>query len=556
MPATDTPGPAGGATRRLAAALLLAILFAASGCGRAPGPPPGGRRLVVVGVDGATWSIISPLMEQGRMPRLAGLYRAGSAGLLRSLEPMLPAALWTTVATGKSRGAHAIETAAERIPGRYAARPVTADRRRAPALWTIASARGLTVGVSGWALTFPAETLEGFVVAEGYEPEVTGDHGYLYPEGALGSGGGGGEALALSAGSAAIAALDGELKESFDRDLSLLSRGLALYRVYQPRLAFFRFASVDLASHRFWQYRETRYLDLAASRGRAVDPARATALSAALPGAYVFFDEWLGLLLEHLPEKSTLLILSDHGFRGVRMTDDLHADLNRLLERLGYLAFTRRDKPDWGKTRAFTLDDVGGMRRPIYLNVKGRDHDGIVEAEAAPAMAARLAGALRELKSHLGEPVFRNVTVGESPGPGEPDLTVVENLGIDPRGEVVVGRERVPVAALYRRYGEDFGTHDPDGILLAAGEGIAAGRTGWSAELYDVVPTALRLMGLPCASDMPGHPVESILAAPAPADDRLVPTYNDLPPAPGPVKRSSTLADAELDRLRALGHLR
>ncbi|HZI92939.1 MAG TPA: alkaline phosphatase family protein, partial [Patescibacteria group bacterium] len=162
--------------RWIVASWLLLLL---TGCGGAPVPPPGGRRLVIVAVDGATWHLFSPLMEQGRMPHMAGLYRSGSAGLLKSLEPMLPDALWTTVATGKSRGAHAIESATEKVPGKYAARPITADRRRSPALWTIAGARGLTVGVSGWAVTFPVEHVNGYMIAEGFDPAVTGEHGYL-----------------------------------------------------------------------------------------------------------------------------------------------------------------------------------------------------------------------------------------------------------------------------------------------------------------------------------------------------------------------------------------
>ena len=363
----------------------------------------------------------------------------------------------------------------------------------------------------------------------------------------------------MSEEAAKIASLDDELKQEFRQDLAALSRGLALYRVYQPRLAFFRFTSVDLASHRFWQYYETKYLELAASRGGRPDAGREEALVATLPGTYAFFDEWLGLLLERLPEKSTILVLSDHGFRGVEMTDYLHIDLNQLLARLGYLAFSNSGKPDWPRTRAFTLDDVGGVRRPIYLNVKGREERGIVSPAGAGPLRESLASVLRELNTHLGEPLFRSVNIVDSPGAGEPDVTVIENSGIDPRGEIRLGGpgvEPVPVAALYRRYCEDFGTHDPDGILLAAGAGIAAGHIGWAADLYDIVPTVLRLLGLPSASDLPGHAVADILSGPAPEPDRLVPTYNDLPPAPAPVRRPAALAEDELRRLRRHGHLR
>jgi len=527
------------------------------GCRQPASPPPGSRRLAIVAVDGATWRVISPMMEKGELPRLSGLYRRGSAGLLRSVEPMLPAALWTTVATGMSRGTHGIERASERIPGRYTARPLTADRRRVPALWSIAGARGLTVGVSGWDLTFPAEQVNGYLIAQAYEPGVTGDHGYLHPQGALGETAGVDERLRLSDAAQRVAALDGETRASFDRDLAALSCGLTLYRVYQPRLAFFRFSSIDLVSHRFWQYHEPRYLELAASRGVAIDARRAADLAAALPGAYAVFDEWLGLLLERLPAGSTILLISDHGFRGVDMTDYLHVDLNWLLERLGFLTFGGGQEPDWKRTQAFTLDDVGGMRRPIYLNLKGREEQGLVDPAGAVGLKLKLAETLRGLESHLGGPLFRTVTVDDAPGPGEPDLTVVENMAIDPHGEVLLGDRRQSVASLYRRYGEDFGAHDPEGMLLAAGDGIVVGRTGWTADLQDVAPTVLRLMGLPAASDMPGRMIVAILqGSGAGSEGALVPTYTDLPPAPSPMKRPAALADEELRRLRALGHLR
>src|SRR5262245_20877224 len=106
---------------------LVFLCLLQTGCRTSVAPPPGNRRVALVAVDGATWKILSPMMEQGKLPHLEGLYRRGSAGLLRSVEPMLPAALWTTVATGVSRATHGIESAAERIPGEYAARPVTAD---------------------------------------------------------------------------------------------------------------------------------------------------------------------------------------------------------------------------------------------------------------------------------------------------------------------------------------------------------------------------------------------------------------------------------------------
>jgi len=58
--------------RKLTAVLALAAaVLPPLACDRAPAPPPGSRRVVVVGVDGATWGVMSPLLAAGRLPRLA-----------------------------------------------------------------------------------------------------------------------------------------------------------------------------------------------------------------------------------------------------------------------------------------------------------------------------------------------------------------------------------------------------------------------------------------------------------------------------------------------------
>src|SRR5512134_3209243 len=100
--------------RSLAAAL---VLLAAAGCGReAParserrfadlaefaaeaeraGPRP---RLVVIGIDGASWDYIDPLIEAGRLPNLARIRREGASGRLRSVDCYFTPPAWTTMLT-------------------------------------------------------------------------------------------------------------------------------------------------------------------------------------------------------------------------------------------------------------------------------------------------------------------------------------------------------------------------------------------------------------------------------------------------------------------------
>ncbi|HEX6203637.1 MAG TPA: alkaline phosphatase family protein, partial [Thermoanaerobaculia bacterium] len=66
------------------------------------------NRALVIGLDGATYDVIDPLMERGLMPTLADLRRRGArATLLSTPNPLTPAA-WPSLATGRSPGEHGI----------------------------------------------------------------------------------------------------------------------------------------------------------------------------------------------------------------------------------------------------------------------------------------------------------------------------------------------------------------------------------------------------------------------------------------------------------------
>lgn len=82
---------------------------ALTACGQSlPVPPPTGDRVVLVGIDGATWDVIRPLAAAGKLPTFARLPSEGWSAPLRSMEPMVSPALWTTIATGKTPARHGI----------------------------------------------------------------------------------------------------------------------------------------------------------------------------------------------------------------------------------------------------------------------------------------------------------------------------------------------------------------------------------------------------------------------------------------------------------------
>ena len=124
------------------------------------------RRVLLVGWDGADWEILEPLVRKRMMPNLARLMAEGSWGGLASITPLLSPLIWTSMATGVGPEEHGILDFVEVDPGSGAKVPITGRQRRVPALWNLASAAGLSVDVSGWWASWPAEPVNGVLISD------------------------------------------------------------------------------------------------------------------------------------------------------------------------------------------------------------------------------------------------------------------------------------------------------------------------------------------------------------------------------------------------------
>jgi len=153
-----------------------------------------GLRVAVVGVDGADWDLMQPLIERGELPHFRALKERGAWGPLETLVPTLSPALWTSMVTGKLPRRHGIRDFTTRrlrgvkeslpdlrplnrlgFPFLFARleaadqmfeAPITSFTRRVPAFWNIAAARGSPVNVINWWGTWPAEPVPGEIVSE------------------------------------------------------------------------------------------------------------------------------------------------------------------------------------------------------------------------------------------------------------------------------------------------------------------------------------------------------------------------------------------------------
>jgi predicted AlkP superfamily phosphohydrolase/phosphomutase len=318
-------------------------------------------RVVMVGVDGADWRLIEPLLLDGRMPHMARIVREGASGTLLSMEPSQSPALWTTIATGVSPERHGIhgfvvpkeKNARPAAPaahlvdgesgGEESLRPVTSGMRAAPAFWNILSSLDLRAGVVGWLVTWPAEPVNGFIVSS-YLPYiyswstgrplkgtiVEGIPRQTFPEGLIEEIDAlkvrpadlEGETVRRFYDPSRIAGLGPEEREcvtgflwSLACDETYRRIGLHLFDQYPVDVFAVYFGGVDVASHRFWKFARPRDLDY------GVSPADAEVLGGVIDAYYRYVDDIIGEYLARLGPRDTLVVLSDHGFRPVLVPD-------------------------------------------------------------------------------------------------------------------------------------------------------------------------------------------------------------------------------------------
>ncbi|MEZ5065744.1 MAG: alkaline phosphatase family protein [bacterium] len=320
--------------RPLLSIALGALLLASVGC-RSDATRSG--RVFLIGLDGATWDLLDPMLDAGKMPNLAGLIAEGTRAPLESLVPTKSPALWTTIATGKSFEKHGIndftEVTFDDGTKNMRVMHMTSNMRTTKALWNIVEGdRGRTAFV-GWWVSYPAEPVDGYVVSSRVPLSQSG--GKDAPtKGILTADGAGAQTwprelyddivpLIRPAENVAYeeAARFMDLtQDELGRDIVEGFRwayaadetyrkvaDLLLTRDPDIDLWGLYFNGIDVVSHRYWQYLEP-------SRYPNVNPAEIPRFRAVIERYYEYTDELLGDILARRRPGDTFLVVSDHGF--------------------------------------------------------------------------------------------------------------------------------------------------------------------------------------------------------------------------------------------------
>lgn len=97
---------------------------------------------IIIGLDGATFDLIKPLVKEGRLPTLKRFLENGTNGVLLSTHQSNSPQAWTSFMTGKNAGKHGIFDFVEPVPNSYDVRFINASYRNGKTLWRIVSDAG------------------------------------------------------------------------------------------------------------------------------------------------------------------------------------------------------------------------------------------------------------------------------------------------------------------------------------------------------------------------------------------------------------------------------
>ena len=505
-------------------------------------------RILVIGLDGGTFDLIHPFIEQGHLPNLKKLIGEGSWAPLESTVPPVTASAWTSFMTGKNPGAHGLFDFMRRRKGSYDLAPVSSRDRDGKAVWEIAGDEGKQVIVLGVPVTYPPTPVNGLMVTGMLTPRGAED--YTYPPELKNE-------IRDRIGDYIVYSDEVYSKGRGDIFLKALHKSIEqrakaaayLFHKYPWDLGVLVFPETDTVSHGLWSSFDSTH--------HQHDPKEALKYRKGLLEIYGDIDSFIGELVESLGSGTTVIVMSDHGHGPVR--NFLY--VNNFLKQKGYLriknspasrlknlAFTLGVTPrtvyglllslglgklrrtvdkrragrgllkrfflsfsdvDWPRTRAYSIGYIG----EVHINLKGREPDGIVEpGEEYQVLRDQIIRDLRALMLPDGKHAIEHIWKKEEIYHGAhldeaPDvLFLPTNLETIAFGDFEFGSNRI----LEPSYGVSS-SHRMNGIFIGAGPGIKRGVPVKDPRLIDLAPTILHLMGLPIPLDLDGRVLNEAL---------------------------------------------
>lgn len=558
------------------------------------------KKVLFIGLDGATFDVLNPLIDRGLMPRLKQFIDQGVHGPLETTIPPITPTAWVSWMTGKNPGKHGVFEflLRRRGSGELPDMPVSSRSRDGLPFWDVLGQMGKQAIVTNVPCTYPPGLVNGVMISDFLTPR--GRHDFTSPESLI-------DEIEGRFGPYELYITEVYTKGNVDKILNQLFTELEyktkVNRYLMEQYGWDVFAThywgTDRFQHELWHLLDESHpffdrKEHGANIGRAHEYWHAV-------------DSTLGELFDSVDEDATVYMGSDHGFGPIRkflcfnvwlieegllvlkrdaltlfkralfslgLTPDLayrsamkmglaHLRLsvgvtNRsTLMKLANAMMLSLGDVDWSRTVAFSKGNYG----QIFINLRGRETNGIVEPGSEyDSVMRRIIDKLRGLV----DPETRQALIGEIwrredlyTGPHcdqSPDIQFLpRDMANKPLGTLDLTSNKF-ITPVYGNSGD----HRMHGILLGRGPELRRGARVEGARIIDYAPTILHSFGVEVPPDMDGRVLEEIFTAeylaanPARVSDAIGPDYSAPDNAPEMTDEESEEIRA---RLRGLGYL-
>jgi predicted AlkP superfamily phosphohydrolase/phosphomutase len=514
-------------------------------------------KILIIGIDGATFSLITPWVEAGKLPHFARLMNEGAWGNLDSTIPPLTSPAWTSFMTGKNPGKHGLFHFISPKNNSYEFFYTNANTRRSKTIWRIFSDQGIKVGVVNVPMTFPPEKINGYMISGMDTPDENSE--FIHPPPLK-------EELRKNFGEVRLEIRHLEFMRSDDKRDTVLKEmaehedhraqlAIHLIKNYPVDVFMLVFCSTDQIQHYFWHYMDKTHY--------RYDPKNSIKYADAILKAYQKIDEKIGEILEAVTEDTIVVLMSDHG---AGPTSNKVVHLNQYLSNLGLLQFKEHDSGsilntiikrldpflrrtlsprqkakianklpeirkkwdtrrtslsaiDWNKTKAYCYEVLPTYTN-IWVNLRGKHPQGIVgPGKEYNDLLNFITKKLFELKDpKTGKKIIKNIFRKDEVYRGPyidmaPDLLLSwwDDDCFDLRPSF-----QDDDTDIVRNLEDGFdklvnwsGTHRLKGIFLFKGYPFKNIHVGDGINIVDLAPTLLYLMGCPIPIDMDGKVIKT-----------------------------------------------
>jgi len=457
----------------------------------------GKRRLLIMGLDSAPPELLFDRFRD-ELPNIGGLMDHGVYAKMRSCDPPITIPAWSVMVTSKNPGSLGLYGFRHRKGHSYTDGWIANSLSvKAEKIWDILARAGMKVCVVGVPPSYPPTPVNGELISCFITPDPNRE--YTYPPELKQ------EIEALVGPYPFDVKFRTDNRDQLLKDLHEMTE--THFRVIEHLLAtrpwdFFMFVDIglDRVHHAFWKYFDKdhpRYVPGNQYENVMLD-------------YYKRLDEHVGRLLKRIDDDTIVVVVSDHGVKGMRGA----FCVNEWLIREGYLILKERPEAvvelekaavDWSKSKAWAW---GGYYARVFLNVKGREPQGVIDRNEFEEERDRLAERIKTISDPSGRRMATQVYKPETLYPlsvgDRPDLMVYFD-DLFWRSAGTLGHSDIYLSE--NDTGPDDAIHSRHGTFILHDKQLNhRGRIG-DIDILDMAPTLLERLKLPIPASMEGKSI-------------------------------------------------